>query len=374
MDGDDINLKEALDVAVDAARKAGRIMWSFYQYRREDAAAKATKMLKNSSDDKNNRNSGGADDGDSKEERTHGVSELLGVETKSSYSDLVTRYDKLCDETIMKTIQQYTTRVEREKHDAGFASFHFDFITEEICPDKPLTDAPTWVVDPIDGTMSFVHGACDCCVSIGLTIHRRTVLAVIYCPFISAPLAPLTSVLTPMAAPAGELYTAIRGEGAFLNGRPIRMQDDVKPKRALVNFGYPMRPCLSRAEQQQYAADPEKGKQEKHKKMIHAAAHIRRQLTKQPVQGVRSYGACALVLAMMAAGRIDLYMEPSGKIWDVCAGSLLVTEAGGVVKNLSGGEFGMEGMTTIIAAANEDLCNYGVELCNEVQYEHFWMM
>ncbi|KAH9600757.1 Inositol monophosphatase-like [Trypanosoma melophagium] len=358
----DIDLEEALGVAIEAARKAGNIMWEFYQYRREAVAADAARAFRDdNSNDNNNTDSS----------RSGKATALLGVVEKSSSTDLVTKYDKMCDEAITKILKRFSAGVERAKQEAGFSSFTFNFITEEICPDAPLTDAPTWIVDPIDGTMSFVHGACDCCVSIGLTIRKVTVLAVVYCPFLS----PVRNALTGSVSnfPVGEMYTAIRGKGAFLNGHPIRPRLDATPENAMVVFNYPTNARLSDVEKQASVEQHNAIKKQKHEKIIEAASHIRRKLVRHPVQGLRGYGACVLILAQIAAGRVDLYMEPAGMVWDVCAGSLLVTEAGGVVKNIWGESFGMEGSTTIVAAANETIAAFGAQLCTEVKYGDFWL-
>ncbi|RNF08009.1 myo-inositol-1 phosphatase [Trypanosoma rangeli] len=357
-----IDLEKALGVAIKAARSAGDIMREFYQLRREDTAAKVTRETKEGSF----QTPSGAD-----APLKPSPLQLLDIKSKSAANDLVTHYDTLCDETIMKTLQRYDAKVENEKQKAGFELFQFRFITEEISPDTPLTDDPTWIVDPIDGTTAFVHGGCECCVSIGLTIKKRTVLAVVYCPFIgSAPHMMCDS--SPTAVPVGELYTAIRGKGAFLNGQAIRVAADVAPTTSLVTFNCPTRVKLSMEEMSNCKSQWETLRQAKHQRALDANGHIRQELALIPVQGIRSYGACAFILAQIAAGRVDLYMEPAGMIWDVCAGSLLVTEAGGVVQNMWGREFGMEGTTTIVAAANEALAKYGVKLCKEVNYADFW--
>ncbi|RNF22248.1 myo-inositol-1 phosphatase [Trypanosoma conorhini] len=356
-----VDLEKALGVAIKAARSAGDIMWEFYQLRREHAAARATRE-------------GGCQAPSAAAAAAPpkpSPLELLQIQTKSSANDLVTHYDTLCDETIIKILQRHDAKVENEKQKAGFASFQFRFITEEASPDAPLTDDPTWIVDPIDGTMSFVHGGCDCCVSIGLAIKKQTVLAVVYCPFLGSPQNSMDDS-SPTAVPVGELYTAIRGKGAFLNGQAIRVAADVVPTTALVTFNCPTRVRLSEEEMSKSKSQWESIKREKHQKILEAAGHIRKELAMLPVQGLRSYGACALILAQVAAGRVDLYMEPAGMVWDVCAGSLLVTEAGGVVKNIRGGEFGLEGGTTIIAAANETLAEYAAKLCSEVGYGNYW--
>ncbi|KAF5222247.1 hypothetical protein ECC02_004762 [Trypanosoma cruzi] len=357
-----VDLEKALAVAIKAAQSAGNIMLEFYQLRREDTAAKMMRLLKEG---------GSHTTGELAASPKPTPVDLLDIKTKSSSTDLVTHYDKLCDETIMKILQRFNAKVEDEKRNEPSEAFSFQFITEELTPDTPLTDEPTWIVDPIDGTMSFVHGGCDCCISIGLAIKKQTVLAVVYCPFLSI-VQHSVEDLRSTSAVAGELYTAIRGKGTFLNGQPIRVSADTLPNTALVAFNYPMGARLSAAEIPSDSAQVGVLKRQKHRKVVEAAGHIREQLAMHPVQGIRSYGSCALILAQVAAGRIDLYMEPAGMVWDVCAGSLLITEAGGVVKNMWGGDFGLEGTTTIIAAANETLADYGIQLCTQVNYGDYW--
>ncbi|CAD2221601.1 Inositol monophosphatase family, putative [Angomonas deanei] len=107
------------------------------------------------------------------------------VETlsKSNSVDLVTQYDKQCEEEVIAILKSGTS---------------YAILSEETNSQVELTDAPTWVVDPIDGTTSFVHGYFDCCVSIALVVNKEPILGVISAPRLN------------------EVFTAIKGRGGFL--------------------------------------------------------------------------------------------------------------------------------------------------------------
>jgi len=161
------------------------------------------------------------------------------------------------------------------------------FIGEEQ-ENAPLGDEPTWVIDPIDGTTNFIHDFRFSAISVALLEDRRPVLGMVYQPY------------------AKELFHAVRGGGAFLNGQPIRVAH-TPFSQALVGFGTsPYHPVL---------AD----------KSMQAALQF---LLK--ASDVRRCGSAALDLAYVAAGRQDVYFELTLKPWDYAAGALLVEEAGGV--------------------------------------------
>ncbi len=160
------------------------------------------------------------------------------------------------------------------------------FFAEEQ-ENEQLTDAYTWVVDPIDGTMNFIAGRRASCVSVALLHEKKPVLSMIYQPF------------------ADELFTAIRGEGALLNGRPIRVSD--KPfEKALTDMGTAP-----------YYAE-----------LAHATAFcFERFLTLG--NDIRRVGSAALDCCDIACGRADIFFELRLSPWDYAAGALLITEAGG---------------------------------------------
>lgn len=152
-----------------------------------------------------------------------------------------------------------------------------------------------WVVDPLDGTTNFAHQIPFVATSIGLWHEGRTVLAAVNAPML------------------GELWHAVRGGGAFLNGDPIRVSERAGLLECIVATGFP------------YAI-------ERYAERI--LAHMRRMLL--ATRGVRRPGAAAIDLAYVASGRYDGFYEYGLKPWDTAAGWLLVEEAGGRVSAMDG--------------------------------------
>ncbi len=152
-----------------------------------------------------------------------------------------------------------------------------------------------WIIDPLDGTTNFIHGFPVYCVSIALAVKGKIEHAVVYDPT------------------RNDLFTATRGRGAFLNERRIRVSKRAQLKDCLISTGFPFRPGDNfRAYMRMFA-----------------------EITQRSA-GVRRPGAAALDLAYVAAGFTDGFFETGLSIWDVAAGSLLVTEAGGLVGNFTG--------------------------------------
>ena len=152
-----------------------------------------------------------------------------------------------------------------------------------------------WIIDPLDGTTNFIHGFPVYAVSIALSVKGKIEHAVVYDPS------------------RNDLFTATRGRGAFLNERRIRVSKRTQLKDCLISTGFPFRPGDNfRAYMRMFA-----------------------EIT-QRTAGVRRPGAAALDLAYVAAGFTDGFFETGLSIWDVAAGSLIVTEAGGLVGNFTG--------------------------------------
>src|SRR6185295_2514594 len=156
-----------------------------------------------------------------------------------------------------------------------------------------------WIIDPLDGTTNFLHGFPVFAVSVACQHRGRLEHAVVYDPM------------------RQELYTASRGDGAQLDGRRIRVSKQVSLEGALVGTGFPYR---------------------------ENATHIDAYMTMlktvmQQAAGIRRPGAAALDLAYVAAGRIDAFWEIGLHAWDTAAGTLLITESGGRVGTLTGGEY-----------------------------------
>jgi len=145
-----------------------------------------------------------------------------------------------------------------------------------------------WVVDPLDGTHNYLRGFPHFCVSIGFRDHGDLVHAVVYDPL------------------RDELFTASKGDGAFLNDRRMRVTKRENLQGALLATGYPYR-------------------QREH---IDAQLAMTRVLLSE-AEDIRRTGSAALDLAYVAAGRLDGYFEIGLKPWDMAAGCLLVKEAGG---------------------------------------------
>ena len=152
-----------------------------------------------------------------------------------------------------------------------------------------------WIIDPLDGTTNFIHGLPTYCVSIALAVRGKVEQAVVYDPT------------------RNDLFTATKGRGAFLNDRRIRVSKRTQLKEALVSTGFPYR---EGDDFDQY--------------LVMMGDVMRR------TAGLRRPGAAALDLAYVAAGYTDAFFEKGLQPWDVAAGSLLVTEAGGLVGNFSG--------------------------------------
>jgi len=152
-----------------------------------------------------------------------------------------------------------------------------------------------WIIDPLDGTTNFIHGLPTYAVSIGLAFRGQMQQAVVYDPA------------------RNDLFYATKGRGAFLNDKRLRVSKRTKMADALIGTGFPFR----------------KGDDLDHYLKVLA-------LVMKSCAGVRRPGAAALDLCYVAAGWYDGFFETGLSPWDVAAGSLIVTEAGGLVGNFTG--------------------------------------
>lgn len=175
-----------------------------------------------------------------------------------------------------------------------------DYVAEEGHRKSTGRDL-AWYIDPLDGTTNFAHGYPVFCVSIALAERGRPVLGVVHDPC------------------RGETFTAVRGGGARLNGRPLRVSAEATLKRALLCSGFPYA----------FAGDPRNLRL--WGAFLHAALSVRRD------------GSAALDLCAVAAGRFDGFWELGLNSWDVAAGALIVEEAGGVVTQFDGAPLDLEG-------------------------------
>ncbi len=168
-----------------------------------------------------------------------------------------------------------------------------------------------WVIDPLDGTTNFTSGFPCYGISVALVIGGRSRLAVVYDPV------------------RGECFSAAAGEGAWLNGEPIRCLDTGKLGSCIANVDY--------------------------KRLVGALAA--RLVQSPPYRSQRNLGSSVLEWCWLAAGRIQLYLHGGQKLWDFAAGYLILTEAGGAATSLSGAELDCSSLRkrSVVAAASPAL-------------------
>lgn len=201
----------------------------------------------------------------------------------------------------LKQAADFVTRVDREAEDIivrEIQSAHpgHRVLSEELHRKEASPGGMRWIVDPLDGTTNYIHGYPMFAVSIALESDGRIVLGVILDPL------------------RDELFTAELERGAFLNDEPIGVSSFSSLSECLITTGFPFR----------------------QKQMLDAYLEAFKRIFLR-VSGIRRAGSAALDLAHLAAGRCDGFFELGLSPWDVAAGSLLVTEAGGLVTDLGGG-------------------------------------
>lgn len=200
-----------------------------------------------------------------------------------------------------KQVNDFVTEVDHASEQAVIETLlgaypHHGILAEESGRTHGNPDADhVWIIDPLDGTTNFIHGFPVYCVSIALSVKGRVEQAVVYDPT------------------RNDLFTATRGRGAFLNDRRIRVSKRTQMKECLIATGFPFRPGDNFNNYLRMMAD-----------------------VMQRTAGLRRPGAAALDLAYVAAGFTDGFFETGLSPWDVAAGSLLVTEAGGLIGNFTG--------------------------------------
>jgi len=206
--------------------------------------------------------------------------------------------------------------------DHGFVGEE-DAVGKTIEETRPAPDAaPTWVVDPLDGTVNYVHDVPCYCVSIGLYVSGRPVVGVIYDPRMK------------------ELFTAAEGHGAFLNGVPMRVSSVAMLSDGLLSTGFPAN------------FDAQMRNWDAWVKMTSAA------------QALRRSGSTALNMAYIACGRFDGYWAYDNYAWDVMAGAILIREAGGTVTGIRGDAYDPFRMDVI--ASNGTIHGEIVDVLNAV--------
>lgn len=205
-------------------------------------------------------------------------SDRLETQTKSNDSDVVTAADKASERIIKNFIHS-------EFPDHGILS--------EESGQENFDREWRWVVDPLDGTTNFSQGLPVFSVSIALEHNGEAVVGVVYAPYL------------------GELFHAVKGSGAFLNGKPIHCSHKSRLSQAVVATGVP------------------------YDKRENADNNLREIARTVPeVRGVRRLGSAAIDLSYTAAGFYDAYWELNLNRWDVAAGILIAKEAGATVASI----------------------------------------
>lgn len=231
---------------------------------------------------------------------------LMSYQTKKlkiSYKEhdkknLVTEADKASENLIVKAIKK---------------NFPNHCVLSEEGGDCGLKPSPyRWIIDPIDGTTNFAHSFPFFAISIGLEIEGELSVGVIYAPMLK------------------ELFSAAKGEGAFLNGKKINVSTTPSIDKALLTTGF-------------------------NSDRITSNIPIFQKILPE-VRGIRRAGSAAMDLAYIAAGRLDGYWELALYPWDIAAGILLIQEAGGKVTSIDGGKMVFhEGKTINMLATNKKI-------------------
>jgi len=229
--------------------------------------------------------------------RDFGEIEQLQVSRKGP-ADFVSAADRRSEEII---------RAELERARPGYG-----FLMEESGETRGSDPQHRWIVDPLDGTTNFLHGIPQFAISIALERQGRLMAGLVYNPI------------------SDDLFTAERGGGAFLNDRRIRVAARSALADAIIATGTPH---LGRGDYGRFLTE--------------LAAIM------PGVAGVRRFGAAALDLAWVAAGRFDGFWERGLSAWDVAAGILLIREAGGFATDLDGREAALD--SGHIVAGNETI-------------------
>ncbi len=235
----------------------------------------------------------------------------LAIHVASLAAAVVTRWSHDVIAPEMKGVVNPVTEADREAEAAVIEALGAHRAADAIMAEEgggTIGPDRTWIVDPLDGTVNFVHGVPHVAVSIALFEAGEPLVGVIHDVF------------------RNDVYSAQRGRGASLNGHPMTVSQTDEIGAGLIATGFPYD---RRERADAYAADVAKAL--------------------RAVRGLRRMGAAALDLAYVAAGRFDGYFERNLAPWDIAAGVLLVTEAGGRVSDLSGAAISIDTFDSVLA-------------------------
>ncbi|XP_051989255.1 inositol monophosphatase 1 isoform X3 [Xyrauchen texanus] len=224
----------------------------------------------------------------------------LKIMCKSSSVDLVTKTDQNVEQLIITSV--------KEKFPTH------SFIGEEsVAAGEPcvLTDNPTWIIDPVDGTTNFVHGYPFVAICIGFAVNKMLEFGVVY------------------SCVEDKMYTARKGKGAFCNGQPLQVSDQKEINQSIIatEFG-----------------------SNRDSDVVDKIFSSMRRILCLPVHGMRGVGSAAINMCLVASGCVEAYYEIGIHCWDVAAAAVIVSEAGGVLMDVEGGPMDM--MSRRVVAAN----------------------
>ncbi|XP_076146526.1 inositol monophosphatase 1-like isoform X2 [Alosa pseudoharengus] len=222
------------------------------------------------------------------------------IMTKSSSVDLVTKTDQRVEKIIIESV--------KEKFPTH------SFIGEEsVSAGEPciLTDNPTWIVDPVDGTTNFVHGFPFVAVSIGFAVNKELEFGVVY------------------SCLEDKMYTGRKGKGAFCDGERLQVSDQTDMRKTIIisELGSNRDPAV-----------------------VSKIFSTMQKILCIPVHGIRGSGTAATNMCMVASGAVEAFFEIGIHCWDIAAGAVIVTEAGGVLMDVDGGPFDL--MSRRMVSAN----------------------
>ncbi|GGF12103.1 inositol-1-monophosphatase [Halobacillus andaensis] len=224
------------------------------------------------------------------------IHEPRTIETKSNPNDLVTEMDQSTEKFFAESIRNEFPE-------------HRLFGEEGFGDDIQDLKGIVWIVDPIDGTMNFVHQKRNFAISVGIYEEGVGQIGIIY------------DVM------AGALYTAVRGQGAFKNDEPLKLMNERSMEQSILALNtswlIPENPHIE------------------HKGVEELVKRIR---------STRSYGSAALEFAYVAEGVLDGYLTMTLMPWDIAAGKIIVNEVGGLVTTADGQELDMLNKTTVLAS------------------------
>lgn len=196
----------------------------------------------------------------------------LGIKAKLNDSDIVTEADKAAERLLINHIRDVYPDHSILSEESGREEHAHEY---------------RWVIDPLDGTTNFSQGLPMFCVSIGIEYNGEPLIGVVYAAYLD------------------ELFHAVKGEGAFLNGEPIKASSKNSLSESVLSTGFPV--------------DKDINPDNNMDNLARILPHVR---------GMRRLGSAALDLCYVGAGYLDGYWELNLHEWDVCAGLLIVKEAG----------------------------------------------